>query len=651
MGVVFGRAGRHEQAAMYMGQAVAARPEDAHDRISLTQALIYCGRLEEARVQCDELKRRHPSNANTWMLEGVVAGRTGDEDAALTALRKSAQLQPENAQAQYNLAEVLRRRGEKQESIEALQNCLAVAPEHADALNNLAGVLLADGQFVDALRLIQRHLTAAPRSAQGYANLSVAMQAGGDIEQAIVSLRNALAIDPELHEVRLRLVNLLVSTGEFDEATRELDRWQADNQADHRYHAMRSRMLERQGKLDEAEAAIEQVDASEQDELPTLLSRAVLCDAKGEPEHALHYLDRIAEIEPEAIEQINLKFLRGKCLDACKRYDEAFGDYVAGNRLRTEGTVQSYCEQQSERGFENAKTTWTEAWRQLRPLEVESHDGPRPIFIVGMPRSGTSLTEQILGSHPQVWPAGELRDLGEMVARTHQVSDAATAKSNTAFGGGFALFEVTADDRASPAVPAAFDPQTLRSIRDGYLERIAAHVDADATVDRPRVTDKMPYNFWQVPLIRLAFPEAVIVHTRRHPLDTCLSCFFQNFTAGNEFAFGLESVGHYYDQYAQMMRCWREDLQIDLFEIDYERLVKDPEATVRELLDRCGLPFDERCLQSHRNRRVVSTASYQQVRRPIYQKSRGRWRNYEKHLDPVRSRLTNWLDADGEIQR
>jgi tetratricopeptide (TPR) repeat protein len=233
-----------------------------------------------------------------------------------------------------------------------------------------------------------------------------------------------------------------------------------------------------------------------------------------------------------------------------------------------------------------------------------------PIFIVGMPRSGSSLVEQILASHPLVFGAGELRDIPAIVA---------------AMGG-----------RMQPPQPyPAFVPFSPAKVFAGYAASYLQRIVALAPATGLWSVDKMPSNFVHLGIIRLLFPNARIIHSRRHPLDTCLSCYFQNFDHGQEFTNDLQVLGRYFNQYAGLMQHWHEVMPGQVFDLEYESLVAEPEPVVRALLEFCELSWDERCLDFSGTQRRVSTASAWQVRQPLHNRSLGRWRHYREQLAPL----------------
>jgi len=232
-------------------------------------------------------------------------------------------------------------------------------------------------------------------------------------------------------------------------------------------------------------------------------------------------------------------------------------------------------------------------------------DYPVPIFILGMPRSGTSLAEQILASHPDVYGAGEIYALPATMAMTED--------STTSIYECFQRF-------------AAMTSEQLTECGLQYLEEIKALSQGNYKY----VSDKLPSNFWALPLIKAILPQAIIIHTVRNPVDTCLSCYQQNFSSGQNFSFSLEGLGHFYNAYADVMKLWQQ--YYSFYELSYEEVTANQEAETRKLLEYCGLSWDNKCLSFHETKRSVATASTMQVREPIYRRSVEKWRNYEQYL-------------------
>jgi len=302
-----------------------------------------------------------------------------------------------------------------------------------------------------------------------------------------------------------------------------------------------------------------------------------------------------------------LNFALAKAFNDCGHWDRAFDHYHRGNRL-----ADVAFDPAASLAYVKAMIdTFTP--EMLAARSSFGRESSRPVFIVGMPRSGTTLVEQIVASHPQVTGAGELDDLRVL---------------------GFEVPSLSKSPQPYPRCMADIDRQLATGLADRYLARLHA-IDPNAR----RVTDKMPQNFLYLGLIGMLLPEARVIHCRRHPLDVCLSCYFVNFTQRLSFAYDLNSLGVYYRHYEMLMDHWRRVRPAAMLEVDYEGLVADQEGVSRRLIEFCGLDWHPACLSFHKNRRPVETASSWQVRRPIYSGSVQRWKHYEKYLDPLKEAL------------
>ncbi len=295
-------------------------------------------------------------------------------------------------------------------------------------------------------------------------------------------------------------------------------------------------------------------------------------------------------------------FAAGKIFDDIGQFRRAFQYYLEGNRLADRKFSSADFRQQIK------DTLYAYSPSSLRRWQGAGSDSRVPTFIVGMPRSGTTLVEQILASHSGVFGAGELNDMKFIVRRAGQLSLAKQAYPN--------------------CIPQ-LQRIKYRQLGETYLKRLAGHTDGG---DYLRVVDKHPLNFQFVGLILTMFPNAKIVHTVRNPLDTCLSCFFQNFTKGQDYSFDLTTLAHFYNDYHRLMEHWQSLFGERIHTISYDDMVSDQEATTRRLLDFMELPFEEACINFHETDRKVSTASFLQVRKPLYNSSRQRWVNYRREL-------------------
>jgi tetratricopeptide (TPR) repeat protein len=318
-------------------------------------------------------------------------------------------------------------------------------------------------------------------------------------------------------------------------------------------------------------------------------------------------------------DRIFAEFAAGKIFDDLGLYDRAFAHYRRGNAARAAAANPAY----GRALIEALIATFDGAL--LERLSGGGAHSELPVFIVGMPRSGTTLVEQILASHPRVHGAGELPDIDAIAKELPRFAAAP--------GGQRAGY---------PACLAAVEPKLLRGLAEAYVRRLEGLAPA-AT----RVVDKAPLNVRHLGLIALMFPKAKVIHCRRDPLDTCLSCYFQNFLRGQEYSFDLGELGRFHGDYRRLMAHWRAILPLPVFELSYEALVSEQERVSRDLLAFCGLDWDPACAAFHQTERSVGTASRWQVRQPIYHHSIGRWRHYQHHLAPLIDALGPYADEAG----
>jgi hypothetical protein len=309
-----------------------------------------------------------------------------------------------------------------------------------------------------------------------------------------------------------------------------------------------------------------------------------------------------------------LCFAMGKVCEDLADYDKAYSHFARGNALARRLMPFDY--ERERRFIERLQKVFdADLLASTRPI---SGTGRTPIFVIGMPRSGTTLVEQIVSSHPLVHGAGELNCLMRIATQVARR------------GGGEVFPEGVARLSAADLADAASE----------YL-RCSGHTEES----EPFLTDKLPANFLLVGMIRLMFPNARVIHCQRDPIDTCMSCFKHYFPSGQRYSYDLVDLGRYYRLYQELMAHWHAVLPGFVYDIQYETLVADQERETRRLLEFCGLPWDEACLDFHRARRAVKTVSVAQVRRPVYQSSVQIWRRYEKHLRPLMDALG--IGADG----
>jgi len=573
LGVLAHRAGRHAPAADLLRRAIALRND----------APFY-----------------HNNLGNVLKDQGQIAD-------ALTQYERALALKPDFAEASNNMGTALRSVGRLAEAAASYQRALAIRPDYVEACSNLGNLCKDLGNLAEAIALYQRAIAIRPDSAEAHFNLGGALQAQGAFADAIAEYRQALALNLDVAQVHYNLASAYKGHGSFDDAVAHYQRAAAMKpDFAEAFHNL-GNVLKIQGRFAEAEHAYGKAVALAP---ATGLYHRHLADMRrvtpGDPQlAAMEQLARDMTSHPVG-EQKELHFALGKAYADLGEHERSFRHYLAGNALRRREI--SYDETGMLCVFDRIRAVFTSDLVRTRQGHREQSD--RPIFIVGMPRSGTTLVEQILGSHPAVFAAGELENFPKTVG------------------------VVSAQNPAQP-----FFPEATTGLTDKQLHLLGASYLATVDAmppDTARFVDKLPQNFLFLGLIHLALPHARVIHLRRDPIDTCLSCFRVLFEFGQPYSYDLGELGRYYRAYRDLMAHWRQVLPPHaMLEVDYESVVADLEQQARRILAHCGLPWTDACLAFHETRRPIRTASAMQVRQPIYRRSVGGWRPGTDILQPL----------------
>jgi tetratricopeptide (TPR) repeat protein len=560
--------------------SVPAKPSKANARAAHQQATLgvrlgHQGRHAEAVALLRRSVELDPTVAMVQHDLGFACLQAGRLDEAASAFAAAVRLNPDLASAHHNLALALDRRGRVDLAFKAYEAAVKLQPEHQASQFRLGQIHLGNGRWTAAAAAFGAAAAAAPAgSTEARISAACAADAAGDGATAQTMLRAAIAADPASAMANLILGDMLAQTGQPAAAAACLGRsialmpdaigaWQGF--ATNTKFTVADRAL-----IERIRAGLERPDLT-------------------------------------AAQRRGLHFALGKAHDDIGDYAEAMRHFDAGNRIRS--SIASL-----DRPALARQTGWVIAHTPKGHFERRPDLGiadATPILIVGMPRSGTTLVEQIMSSHPDVAPGGELTFWGDQNRAGVGIMDASTKS------------------------------EVVRRLADDYLAVLRA-----ISPDAARVTDKMPFNFLMLGVIHQVFPRATIVHCRRHPIDTCLSIFCTDFDAIIDFAGDRGSLAFFYRQYQRLMAHWREILPPDRFiEVDYEALVADPEPITRRLVATCGLEWNESCLAPHRNQRRIATASLWQARQPIYRTSVERWRRYEPWLGELRQLLPPGPDS------
>jgi tetratricopeptide (TPR) repeat protein len=643
LGVSLNALGRGEEGIEELRTAIALSPDSASIHANLGEVLRQRGRKDEAAEALEQAIKLEPNNAQAQNNLGITWFEHGKIRRAIASYRKAIDLRPEMAEAHNNLGNALRVVGDKEGAIQAYQDALTHRerypeaynnlgtllqsqnkleeaehalrkaiqqnPRYIEAQNNLASVYVAQQKDVEALRVLGEVLKVAPTNVQTLLMTARIQLRRGAHQPAEQASRAALRQEPENAEALTVLGQILHETDRYDGALELLERAVAANPNSAEARNFYGVALKSMGRLDEAREHI--LDALRRNKMMYggYANLSDLVDfSKGEGDELFQRMDSIFRTarNAEAPHLLALHFAYAKALDDRGEHERALQHYITGGRMKraqldykesdTHGFFDSIREAFPKEAFEN---------RKFAGLEDE-----RPVFIVGMPRSGSTLAEQILSSHPDIYGAGEVKYLSMALGRLR--------------------------DRF-PSLPKY--PEMMGKITPAQLDIAAKNYQKSLTQgagDAKRITDKLLTNYFFLGLINLLFPNAKVIHTRRDPVDTCLSGFTKLFKDDMPHSYDLAELGRYYSKYRELMEHWEKVLPKGFMTtVVYEDVVADTEKEARRLIEFLGLPWNDKCVDFHKSDRPVKTASVAQVRKPIYKTSVKRWMKYGDGLQPL----------------
>ena len=602
MGVLKHRAGDHETAVGLIEEAIRSNP-------TAPAFFNNCGEVYRALQNYDSAIARYeqaialnPQYAEALYNLGLALNELGRHEDAIDCYEQALSLKPDHAKVYNNLGNALRSLGRQEDAIARYKQVLALNPDYAEAHYNLGNALQDLGRHEEAVARYEQALALKPDFAEACNNLGNALHKLGRHDQAMVPLERALAFEPELAEAHSNLGNVLQELSRHDEAIASYEQALSLNPDFAEAHYNLGISLQDLGQQEDAVAAYKRALALKPDHAEARRSLALI---KPSPDQIPLLEQRLTEPSTSEDDAIHLHFALADLFDQANEVTEAFEHYHAANALKRK-TI-SYDTKQHSAFVDRLIKTYTEEFFETNT--ARGSDSELPVFIVGMPRSGTTLVEQIVSSHPQVYGAGELGSLMGI-----EETLAKLIERSRPYPEGITMCE---DSRA-----AEFAAE--------YLHELARHSQSAA-----RITDKMPSNFLRIGLIKTLFPKARIIHCKRNALDTCASIFLNYLVKGHDYSFDLAELGQHYLDYERLMAHWNGVIPNGIFGVRYEDLVTNQEPTSRQLIDFLGLDWDDACLDFHENTRVVKTASNLQVRKPMYADSIDRWRRYEEQLAPL----------------
>lgn len=599
LGNVLRARGRLDEAVSCHRRAIALKPDYAEAHNNLGSALRDSKGPDQAVASYRQAISIKPDFAMAHMNLGDTLLALGRLDEAARSYRRVLQFRPDSVEAHNNLGNALRDSGRLEEAAASYRRAVAIRPDYAKLHNNLGNALLDLGRIEEAVASYSRALELEPDFAKAHSNLGSAFRELAKLDEAEASYRRALAIRADSSEILTNLGVVQRLQGRADEAEASLRRALSIDPGAAPTITSLAELYADRGQFAEAENLYKKAYAGHPESAQAWAGLAALRKMTSDDSAWIKEAQRIAQRPLRPRDEAHLRYAMGKFFDDVQDYEQAFVSYRRANEI-AKAYSPPHDRQHLARTFEFTTRLYDREW--LDRAKVTSNSSSRPIFIVGMPRSGTSLAEQILASHPAVFGAGEL-----------------------------SFWKTASLQVGSAALESGFDGSVLAKLADEYLQLLTG-----LSLDASRVVDKMPANFAHLGMIHAALPNARFIHMRRNPIDTCLSIYFQNFHVAHSYANDLEDLAHYHHQYQLLMQHWRSILPPSaILEVPYEALVADQETWSRKMLDFVGLPWDPACIDFHQTNRRVSTFSKWQVRQKISKTSVERWRNYAPFVGPL----------------
>ena len=630
------------------------RVVDGHPVALLVLAASHrmCGRVDAALAILEPLAAAQPNAAQAHCELGLTLARAGRGDEAVAALRRALALRPALPQAWLALADHLRGTGDGEganaaylesvrhsaQSPELLRAAEALAanrlpdaerslrdrlkqhPTDVAAIRMLAELAVRVGRNEEALQLLERCLALAPGFREARHHHALVLHRDQQPERALAELEHLLADDPKHPGARTLKAAILCRLGDYAEGIALYDALLREYPNNPRVWMSYGHALKTAGRQDEAVAAYRRSIALDPDFGEAYWSLANLKTVRFEEADIEAMRARLVRADLADEHRLHFDFALGKALEDRRDHAGAFAHYAAGNALRLRALP--YRADDTRARIERAMSVYT---REFFAARAGCGDpAPDPIFVVGLPRSGSTLIEQILSSHSAVEGTMELPEIISMTRELRRGLDAGASYHDAL---------------------AALPPQALSALGAQYLERTRVQRKTSA----PYFVDKMPNNFLHLGLILAMLPNAKVVDARRHPMACCFSGFKQHFARGQNFSYSLDDIGRYYRDYVELMAHFDAVAPGRVHRVIHERLIDDTEAEVRRLLEYCGLPFETGCLRFHENDRPVRTASSEQVRRPINRDGVDQWRHYAAWLGPLESALGPVLSSYPDV--
>ena len=641
LGVTLAALGNRAEAQASLKRAVKLAPEAASIHGNLGEIYRLDGRMKDAAASLKRAVELDPANAQALNNLGIVHYENKDFDAAIAAYRKAIAKRPAMAEAHNNLGNALRMIGDPDGAMQSYQEALVHRAVYPEAYNNLGTLLQQDQRLEEAEHALKKAVAQGPRYVEAHNNLATLHFANGQEVEALRVLGEALKFAPEhpgtlllTAKIQLKRNNFaaaeqaarLAIKGEPDNADaltvlgqllHETDRYEEaitvlEKALEHRPDSPEARnfygvALKSVGRLDEAREHILAALKKNDSMYGAYANLNDLVDFSKETQ-LYDRMEAILEAAPDPMAEplLPLHFAFAKALDDKGEHERALDHYIVGGKMKRKQL--NYVEEETFGFFDGIRKAFPASIFKNRPFA--GNEDERPVFIIGMPRSGSTLVEQILSSHPDVYGAGEVKYLSRSLGL---------------------LRDRFPSLPKYPQMMEKITPAQMELLANGYIQQISRGAG-----DHARITDKLLTNYFFVGLIHLLFPKAKFINTMRDPVDTCLSGFTKLFKDDMPHSYDLTELGHYYGKYNQLMEHWNAVLPKGVMTtIHYQETVENTEKEAKRLIDFLGLEWNKACLEFHKSSRPVKTASVAQVRKPIYKSSLQRWKKYGDGLKPL----------------
>ncbi len=580
-------------------------------QINSVISLYSNGHIQEALDSVETLIKGYPEEPLLYNISGVCYKAVGQLDTAVKSFEKAIALKPDYTEVNYNLGLTLQELGQLEDAVKCYEKAIATKPDYAEAHNNLGATLKDLGQLDTAVKSYKKAVTVKPDYAEAHYGFGITLYLLDQLEDAIKCYEKAVAIKPDYAEAHYNLGGTFYQLNQLDAAVKSYKKAIAVKPDYAEVHFSLGVVFRTLSQQDAAVKCYEKAVAIKPGYAEAHRNLSALKKYTKDDPQITQMQSLISTSDLSQLDRMNLCFALAKVYEDLGRQDELFKFLHEGNRLRKEDL--SYSLDKDQKLFTSCRNLFSSLPPAIENSLSYETSAIQPIFIVGMPRSGTSLVEQIIASHHAVHGAGELSTLSE-------------------------LSYPIINDYSNYYDTNSLLKKAFFSIRQQYLDSLSSF-----NVSENIITDKMPLNFRYIGFILSAFPEAKIIHLKRDAMATCWSIYKHYFQSrGNGFSYNLEDLAGFYDMYIDLMAFWHQLYSDKIYDLCYEDLTTNQEEETRKLLAYCELDWDENCLNFHTTKRAVKTASALQVRQKMYQGSSKVWKQHEAYLEPLTKALSSY---------